>query len=690
MKRFLFVLLTVSCLALIGCGAGVNPDQEDAPAIQASPARASERIAVTTVTASPIPSSTPDVYSALYPSQTALALFEQQLAQEEQALQLKLISDSATSTAVAAVTQGAILNAQSTEVKSTQVAGTQTAYPLTQTPIAATQQIAYVAMRTSQAVTVCVPLVSFLIVIAGAYLAFDFVQKKNKSKYFQERQIPVNDKGQFNAIGSGALDKNEKIVNPNLSHRASLDPNSDDLTAEQALANTANLRETNVMQTFATSPLFGRSIARNLLKPQSGVTITKPDGERLLSLGAGSNALPALPFPPIKLLFNWDGGLLPFGVDEQAQLMRVDPAKRPHFMITGATGSGKTRSGIRTLASCALASGWNVFAIGKGVDFFPFEDELNFRILPVNLMQNSQLLIDVLNRLTDLMYKRDEILVKKRVSTWDRYGAPQTVIIFDDYTGQMLAVPKPQRSPLLEKLLMIAMDGRKYGLNLMLGIQRPSWSTISTDLRSQFARIAYRVELPRESRIAIEAEGAEQLPERHFLTRITDDSNIQRGVGFSLQDEEIVAFLKSRPVEQNEPMDWIDGVVTEEAVEDQRSAVSSQPSEVSGQSSAIYGEAYANASDEVKIRQVYLEAINQRNIKLSLRMIEKAVFGYTGGKATTTTLAELARFEGCKPDEVAGVIQAKVAEWKVLSATTEAATTSEKSDLTPDSLVVAG
>jgi hypothetical protein len=158
---------------------------------------------------------------------------------------------------------------------------------------------------------------------------------------------------------------------------------------------------------------------------------------------------------------------------------------------------------------------------------------------------------------------RDSLLSSKRMLTWDRYGAPSTMVILDDYSGALIRMPKQKATEVISEIRSIAMDGAKFGLSLTIGLQDATAQNVDTTTRSQMARIVYSLDNAIKSRVALGVDGAERLPLfRHFLTRITDDSQVGRGVGFFLEDRQVEAFLASRPVKQNDQMEWIDGVVS--------------------------------------------------------------------------------------------------------------------------------
>lgn len=564
--------------------------------------------------------------------------------------------------------------AKETQIIKTEIAGTSqadyaTRQPQTQTAIVATQIIEQDELKSKRASIWIWNLggsisgvVALFLMIYALFFGIKYLQRRGEADVSAKSHIKPDEQGRFPLVTENSL-HNQKLVNPNLMHRSTLDPKAaDDLTNNQALENSQNARRLEMVRSVAASPAINK-LAQSLMKPtppaqpdSAGVQISKPNQPLL------SSAYPELPLPHWKLLNQWDGKLLPFGVDEQTSLMRVDTSVRPHLMIVGRSRSGKTLTCIRTEIACLLTQGWNVIVMGKRVDFMPFEDHPNFKLISVDVRKDAQKYIDVLHTLTAQMDVRDQTLSAARASTWERYGAPSTMIVIDDYSGAMMRMPDKQAKEVLNEVSQIAMDGAKFGFNLTIGLQRATWQNIDTNLRSQMARIVYSVESAGDSRVALGDEGAERLPAyRHFLTRITDDASIQRGVGFFLEDPQAEAFWRSRPVQQNEPLDWIDGTVVAEPD-------SQTPPPLF--SSAVDA-AYKKADETIAIQNLYLGYLS-RNEKPSLRAIEMAVFGKTGGSFSANVKKAIADFEGVGVDEVMETINSHVAAW---SATTQGATT---------------
>lgn len=701
MKKTLWIVLA---LLVSACGAIETQTAQATP--RAGMYNAADAVTPETVRVTPTP--TVDELATAY----AVIAFDEATSTARAAESLTAIASMATQEAKATEQFwiGVTLQVATQQVQETHVAGTQqaaiqqaamqTAAPQTATALKATQIIesndlnskvaSLWVWRVGFAVFVTILLVTFgVLLYRGIPIAAELGKELGNAKVMKDKTEAL--KG-ADRIPSSVLKKDEKLIIPDMAHRATIDPHNDDLTTAQALENTRGLRELRSVEHIANSPLMAKYMARDLHR--QGVTpfsvkITKPDAQGVLQpanpLLEASRELPA---PHYKKLFAWDGELKPFGVGEDGELMRVDLTKHPHLMICGMSGSWKSRSAIRTLIACSLIQGDNVFVLGKQVDFFPFEGHPNFRILPTrNLRTDANKYIEVVRRLTDQMDVRDDILVSSRKSTWAHYGGPQTIFVLDDITGTMLNINTKDRILFLEEILRVAMDGRKYGLNLLLGVQRPTADTIDTRLRSQLARISFRVERASESKIAIDADGAQYLPDRHFLTRLTNESALERGVGFTLEDTETEAFWRSRPIKENEPMTWIDAVVVEEETEALPVVVT--PETPGGDLAA----AYQVASDDFKIRELYLSKCSARK-PFSLRSIEQEIFKSTGGGAHNMVKAVIADLEKIPVEDVFVMLKEKFTAWKIEDgATTEGATTGAfggNDANQPDFAVVAG
>jgi len=711
MKKILWIAIA---LWVTACGAGT-----ETTGLQATP-RAGVYSSLNSVTPETVGVSATPTVDDLATAYAVIA-FDQATSTARAADTLTAISSMATQEAKATEQfwVGVTLQVATQQVQETHAAGTQqaamqqaaaqTAAPQTATALKATQIVesndlnskvaSMWVWRVGFAVFISILLFTFgAVLYRGIPIAEKIGKELGDAKVMKEKTdaLKPDSNGRRPAVPSSLLKDGETLIIPELAHRAVIDPRNDDLTAEQALRNADGSRQLEAVRSVSGSPFMSKYLARDMSK--QGVTpfsvkITKPDQphadvpqpENVLL--PEREILPALPAPALPLLFSkWDGELLPFGADEEGKLMRVDPAVRAHFMVVGRSRSGKTLSSIRPMVACLLTMGWNVVVMGKRVDFMPFEDHPNFKLIAVDVRKDARKYINTLKVLTDQMDIRDRLLASKGVSTWDRYGAAPTMAVIDDYSGAMLRMPKKEAGEVLNEVKSIAFDGAKFGLHLTLGLQRATWENIDTNLRSQMGRIVYSLESAGDSRVALGEDGAERLPlQFNFLTRMTDDSAVRRGVGFTLQDVEIEAFLQSRPVAENEPLEWIDA--TAETVEESPLApVTLETPDVDIQTAAALPEEDLRS----RILNVYLAKLSLQR-RFSLRDIEREVFGFTGGKAHDTVKKVIADTEQCEVGEVSTVLNEMFAKWA--PATTEGATTvtfGENDANQPDFAVVAG
>lgn len=686
MKR---IIVLIAAIFLAGCGAGPLVAATNAPRV----------LALQHVTPSVTPTASPNAVA------TAMMVIEFDRATSTAAAAFTSTSAATTATVEAKQTsafwvgvtlQVATQRATETQIASTQQAGTQqadfaTSVPLTQTPLAATQiveqdrltaeRMSIWAYRIIGIVFLVGILTAFFVVLyRGIPLAQKHLSDTSEANVMKTKvdALRPDDKGRRPAVPTSVLKLGEGLIIPELAHRSVIQPGNDDLTSQQALNNADNQRKLEAMKSLAESPVMPRMLNR-MAEYMVKQMMPEGDGKNYSDVDIQRPEFPmieqteGLAQPHFKKLFAWDGRFLPYGVNADDDLMLVDPSRRPHLMVTGDSGSGKTRSGIRTLVSGALVSGWNVVILGKRVDFLPFEEHPNCKVVAVDVRKDAATYIAILRTLTAQMDIRDEVLASKGISTWDRYGAPQTMVVLDDYSGAMWRMSKADRLGVLNEAKQIAMDGRKFGLNLVIGLQRASWTSIDTDLRSQMGRIVYRVSSAVDSRVALDEEGAERLPFLNFLSRLSDDASVQRGVGFMLQDAEVEAFLKSRPVRENEPLDWVDA--TAQPVEDTDETASTP---------IIFGdeveEARRRADVKCAIMDAYL-ARKSQNKKIVLADIEREVYGEKrGGSFYKNVVNTIAEMEGCSFEDVSGVV---ADHNKQIAGATEGATTTATQEM-PD------
>lgn len=647
-----------SIVLFVGCVVGAVKIYQNTPKLSGSgsPVQASynaAQVVPVTVTrpaakATPtvIPTSTPNPYLQISISQTAVAVQQQLLNQQAQqisanqaALNLQLTSDAATQVAHAEATQTRVAEIHGTEtatalVPALLIAGSSTASAATQ--IADVEQQEHraqiFAIWAKRAILTGFGLVGILALAFWAFIEL-------KARYFKLSQLKPDDKGRYPLVAEDTIPGTRKnLINPNLAHRATVSTTNDDLTADQALANANAQRQLEAVRALADSQAASRMLNKTMKpqsdqQPQADIEVTKPFEPVLL------RHRPILLPEWSKLANSWDGKMLPYGQSEQGLLL-ADPAQEPHWLIVGRTRSGKSRYGTRTIAAAALTMGYQVLFIGKRVDFFPFEDHPNAKIIGVDLFNEPRKYFEVLQRIARLMKERDEYLTGHRQTTWQQTGLPQLYVVMDEFSSavKQLNGVKAGLGTLVSTLATaLIQEGGKYGLNIVQVVQDATGANVDVTARRNMGRMVFRLSEQRSSDIALGVNGepsAVGLPARHFLSVVGDVNGVIHGVAFAPSDDEILKFLKDRPVPAHEPIDWIEGEARDVEPIPATETILEPVDDIDNQIMNLYLEQLSK--DKVSLSAIQ-RAVYKRQIPSEFYHIQALVKEYQERKTTTTT-----------------------------------------------------
>ncbi len=510
-------------------------------------------------------------------------------------------------------TQSASIAANATATMAatqTQYAGTAWA-DVTATQLAATQEIQRNALLAKQVSIWGGVLIVFLVLLLGvAWLGVHVwrAAKIAKAEYIQTSAIAPDAQGRFPLPNMDALGKDNKIINPNLAHRAVTDPKKDDLTPDQALANIQSLRALEATRAITQSPALMRQMLRKPAVtmetplPEANVPISKPS--------AGLLPDQRITRPSWSLLESWDGrGAVPYGVSARG-LERVDLNQNFNVGVFGKIGQGKSRYFLRPFIATLLASGHRVIILGKSGDFWPFTSHPNVRMITLRDLtepREAQRYADFLHLMVKEKNRRDEYLTTHRVSTWEHAGREMTWLVLDELGNALDDMQANIREEAYRRVNSLVKEGRKVGFDIILASQR---AVGFKSIVEQMGRVAFHLSDADASRHAIGIPGAEQLPEGegHFLAKF---GRINYCVSFTPTDDELTRFLQSRPVQQLEPIDWIEGEATD-----------IQTGPVTPVQSAVDPE-------EEQIRTILLRMIQEDRV--SLRQVEQEVWGRVRG-----------------------------------------------------------
>lgn len=176
-------------------------------------------------------------------------------------------------------------------------------------------------------------------------------------------------------------------------------------------------------------------------------------------------------------------------------------AKEPHALITGVTGSGKSMF-INYLFKCFKKMGANIYTIDpKMADLYSISKQ---QLLSSDYAVQIDEVIELLQNLNDILDERQYFLSKYHNKIGiDAYkvGMTPIVLFFDELAAFTMLLDKNQKSKYDKLLKNLILKGRSAGINIVLSMQKPLATTISTDIRDQLSfRLVLGKNTPKDTR----------------------------------------------------------------------------------------------------------------------------------------------------------------------------------------------
>ncbi len=356
------------------------------------------------------------------------------------------------------------------------------------------------------------------------------------------------------------------------------------------------------------------------------------------------NSMLKMPLPGWQLISQWNGGPLPIGQGSQGLI--TASAASPHILTAGITGAGKTRYLLRPMTAAALVNGMQAIILSlSGNGYGVFDGHPNaYRIE----LKNPKDVIPYLQRAYHELRERDK-LIGGRDLTWDRWPGgtppkPNMLLVLDELGNMAEAIYTDEGDPAACKELwnwitMLAREGRKVGIQFLAAIQEPTARSVDLRFRRNCTRVAFQLADMNSSQTLLGTIGAEKLSPGYFMALV---NGVAYGGGFSPSDEEISAFLKSRPVQKLPNPEWIEGKIIE-----------------SGLTSTVQGDVAKNVSDpktddglNAVIIGAYLDFINRKEFPVWAQ-IEKAAYGQArGGSYFNLIKKVIAEYEHVSVEEL--------------------------------------
>lgn len=241
------------------------------------------------------------------------------------------------------------------------------------------------------------------------------------------------------------------------------------------------------------------------------------------------------------------------GQDVAGQPVAADLGQMPHLLIAGATGSGKSVC-INSIIACLLSH--NTPDDLRVIMIDPKMVELtNFNGIPhllAPVVVEIERVVAMLKWATQEMDRRYRLFSRHGVRNIEMYNQaihdqggeklPYIVIFIDELADLMMVAPdEVERS-----VCRIAQLARATGIHLVIATQRPSVDVVTGLIKANFpARISFAVTSQVDSRVVLDAPGAEKLLGRgDMLYMPSDSSKLLRLQGCFVSDTELERLVR--------------------------------------------------------------------------------------------------------------------------------------------------
>jgi S-DNA-T family DNA segregation ATPase FtsK/SpoIIIE len=252
------------------------------------------------------------------------------------------------------------------------------------------------------------------------------------------------------------------------------------------------------------------------------------------------------------------------GKDISGAAVWTDLARMPHVLIAGTTGSGKSGCINTILTSILLRATPDevrlILIDPKRIELGYYES-IPHLLTPVvsSPKEASAVLLNVVSE----MERRYEQLSRLRARNLPeanralrRRGEtelPYLLVVIDELADLMMVSPQEVE----DAIIRLAQKSRAVGIHLVLATQRPSVDVITGMIKANVpSRIAFAVSSQTDSRVILDANGAESLlGQGDMLFKPLGTSRLQRLQGAYVSEEEVALVVEQVRVQREQHVD---------------------------------------------------------------------------------------------------------------------------------------
>src|SRR5947207_1192807 len=252
------------------------------------------------------------------------------------------------------------------------------------------------------------------------------------------------------------------------------------------------------------------------------------------------------------------------GKDISGAAVWTDLARMPHVLIAGTTGSGKSGCINTILTSILLRTTPDdvrfILIDPKKIELSYYESIPHLLTPVVSSPKEASI---VLANVVSEMERRYERLSAVRARNLNEANRafrsrgestlPHLLVVIDELADLMMIAPQDVE----DAVIRLAQKSRAVGIHLVLATQRPSVDVITGMIKANVpSRIAFAVSSQTDSRVILDASGAESLlGQGDMLFKPLGTSRLQRLQGAYVSEEEIALIVEQCRAQREQELD---------------------------------------------------------------------------------------------------------------------------------------